>query len=107
MAAQSVPLRRGEHVDAGDDEIGLPRRSRPLIIGTHRAAAVDDPDDERPSAFERARDSGWLAPALLALLALLLILSAYVVGRAFAGHVASSNSSGRTVVGRVQLAAAT
>ena len=44
--------------------------------------------------YERARDSGWLAPALLAVLALLLVVSAYVVGRAFAGHVAGRGASG-------------
>lgn len=92
MAAQSVPLHRGEHVDAGDDKLGLPRRIRPLLIGTHRATA--EPDDESPTAYERARDSGWLAPTLLAVLALLLVVSAYVVGRAFAGHVAERSGSG-------------
>jgi hypothetical protein len=92
MAAQSVPLRRGEHVDAGDDEVGLPRRTRPLRIGTHR---VSKPEREEPSAFERARDSGWLAIALLAALALLLVVGAYVLGRAFASHVAGGSSSAR------------
>ncbi len=108
MAAQSVPLRQGEHAEVEDDEIGLPRRTRPLRIGTHRLserrrvppvpapAAEPSPadDDEGASAYERARVSGWLAPTLLAVLALLLVVSAYVVGRAFAGHVAQRGGSG-------------
>ena len=49
--------------------------------------------DDSPTLFERVRDSGWLVPSLLALLALLLILSAYVVGRAFAGRVAADGST--------------
>ena len=91
MAAQSVPSRSGEHVDAGDDEVGLPRRTRPLAIGTHRV--TKEPAEEAPSAYERVRVSGWLAPTLLAVLALLLVVSAYVVGRAFTGHVAGRGTT--------------
>ena len=37
--------------------------------------------------FEKITDSPWLVPLLLTLLALLLILGAYAIGRAFAGRV--------------------
>ncbi len=74
-----------EAADAWDD---LPERTRPIRLGTHR-----QPDEERdPTAYERLRDSGWLVPVLLLLLGLLLVLGAYVLGRAFATHVATKGS---------------
>ena len=51
-----------------------------------------DYDDDGPTWFERIRDSGWFVPFLLVLLALLLVLGAYVVGRRFADQVAVSSS---------------
>jgi hypothetical protein len=85
--------------DEGDTlEPRLPRRRGPLRVGTHRAEEVYD--DDTPTVFERVRDSAWFVPLLLALLALLLILGAYAVGRRFAGEVqgSASSSSGPTLV---------
>ena len=58
-------------------------------MGTHRTAA-EEHDDDRPTWFENIRGSTWFVPLLLALLALLLILGAYALGRSFAGRVDSS-----------------
>ena len=67
-----------------------------LVVGTHRTESYD----EQPTAFERVTDSPWFVPLLLTLLALLLILGAYAVGRAFAGKVNddAGGSSEPTVV---------
>lgn len=76
-------------VDAeADDADELPVRRGPLRIGTHRTADTYASEDDTPTWFERVRDSGWLVPFLLVLLALLLILGAYAVGRRFADQVA-------------------
>ena len=85
MAAQSVPLRRGEHADGGDDEGGLPRRTRPIRVGAHRD------EHAAPNAYERVRDTVWFVPVLLLLLGLLMVLLAYVVGRQFSAHVGVSS----------------
>jgi hypothetical protein len=61
----------------------LPARKGRLVVGTHRTEAYD----EEPTFFERVSNSAWFVPLLLALLAVLLILGAYAVGRAFAGKV--------------------
>ena len=42
--------------------------------------------------IEKVSDSPWFVPVLLALLALLLILGAYAVGRAFAGKVKATRA---------------
>jgi hypothetical protein len=105
LAAQSGgPQHRGDPEDAeGPEERGgadddtvetrLPRRPGPLRVGTHRSEE-DDAGDERATPYERVRDSRWFVPVLLALLALLLILGAYAVGRRFADHVQDSSGSG-------------
>ena len=67
----------------GDDTDELPARRGRLVVGTHRTESYD----EEPTFFERVSDSAWFVPLLLAMLALLLILGAYAVGRAFAGKV--------------------
>ncbi len=54
-------------------------------MGTHRVE--EEYDDEAPTWFERVRDSQWFVPLLLALLASLLILGAYAVGRRFADRM--------------------
>ena len=67
----------------------LPRRRGPLRVGTHRRVAEEQYDD-RPTWFEGVRESTWFVPLLLALLALLLILGAYALGRELAGRVDQS-----------------
>ena len=96
LAAQTVGAQhRDESDDAAEadlDEADLPVRRGPIRVGTHRTEEVYD--DEAPTWFERIRDSQWFVPLLLALLALLLILGAYAVGRRFAGEVAGDNEPG-------------
>ena len=70
-----------------DGEPPLPVRRGPIRVGTHRIE--EEYDDDAPTWFERIRDSQWFVPLLLALLALLLILGAYAVGRRFADQVNS------------------
>ncbi len=53
------------------------------MVGTHRTEQYDD----EPTVIEKVTDSPWFVPLLLTLLALLLILGAYAVGRAFADKV--------------------
>ena len=107
LAAQTVGQHREdpappdesvEEVDEYDDpaERPLPRRGGPLRVGTHRTAEVYD--DDSPTWFERIRDSTWFVPLLLALLALLLILGAYAVGRNLAGRVDQSPKTDGLVV---------
>ena len=85
-----------EEKDNGDDDTAeqpLPRRRGPLRVGTHRTAA-EEYDDNRPTWFESIRGSTWFVPLLLALLALLLILGAYALGRSFSGQLDGGRSSG-------------
>ncbi len=94
LAAQTdAPQHREDpepEVERVDSEVGdegveepLPERRGPLIVGTHRT----EDDEYAPTWFERVRDSSWFVPLLLALLAMLLILGAYALGRSFAGQV--------------------
>jgi hypothetical protein len=86
LRAQSVPSKQGDHADRAAstwlDSAGLPVRTRPIRVGTHRGETGTE-----PSAYERARDSVWFVPALLLALAALLLIGAYVAGRMFASHV--------------------
>ncbi len=77
-----------EYDDTETVEQPLPRRRGPMRVGTHREP--EEYDDDNPTWFENIRDSTWFVPLLLALLALLLILGAYAVGRGFAGQVEES-----------------
>jgi hypothetical protein len=63
----------------------LPRRHGALRVGTHRAA--ESYAERAPTRFERVRDSAWFVPALLLVLALLLIIGAYTAGRAFSNRI--------------------
>lgn len=84
LAAQSEGVADEEEPPrGGTDTDELPVRRGRLVVGTHRTEAYDD----EPTTFEKVSDSPWFVPVLLALLALLLILGAYAVGRAFAGKV--------------------
>jgi hypothetical protein len=98
LAAQSGGPQHREDPDPEDDgedgaadgddaaevfEDPVPERRGPIIVGTHR---IED-DEYAPTWFERIRDSSWFVPLLLALLAILLILGAYALGRSFADHV--------------------
>ena len=76
----------GIAVDAEDgvEDMSLPVRRGPIRVGTHR---TEDEYDDTPTWFERIRDSHWFVPLLLVLLALLLIFSAYAVGKRFADQV--------------------
>jgi hypothetical protein len=104
LAAQAEEADSGQHADAGLDEGGLARRRSPIRVGTHRSRAArpeppprvepELPDvDGDPTWFERMRDSAWFVPVLLLLLGLLLILGAYVFGRAFADRVGEDASA--------------
>ncbi len=75
----------------GDGSSELPLRRGPLRVGTHRVE--EDYDGGAPSWFERIRDSQWFVPLLLALLAMLLILGAYAVGRRFTEQVTAGSGS--------------
>ncbi|MCW2761832.1 MAG: hypothetical protein JWR85_2033 [Marmoricola sp.] len=75
---------------AWEDDEELPRRRGPLIVGTHRSEQGYSDD---PTWFERVRDSTWFVPILLAMLAMLLVLGAYAVGRRFAGQVGDESPS--------------
>jgi len=79
---------------AGEDDaegVGhrLPERSGPIVVGTHRS----EEDEYTPSWFEKVRDSSWFVPLLLAMLAMLLILGAYALGRSFADQVRHDTGS--------------
>ena len=76
-----------DEAENGDDveDIPLPVRRGPIRVGTHRTE--ENEYDDTPTWFERVRDSHWFVPLLLALLALLLVLGAYAVGRRFADRV--------------------
>jgi hypothetical protein len=95
LAAQSEGPQHREDPEpeweADDDEaeVRLPERHGELRVGTHRT----EDDEYAPTWFERVRDSSWFVPLLLALLAMLLILGAYAVGRRFAGQVDAGRSS--------------
>jgi hypothetical protein len=96
----------GDAGDAGDEhdtlETLLPHRSGPLRVGTHRSEYDEVDTDDSPGWFDRISHSTWFVPLLLAILALMLILGAYAVGRAFSGQVGSEESSGdepRLVIG--------
>ena len=123
LAAQSDgPGHRSVAEPDETDEDALPRRRGPARVGTHRTrpAGPDGPGPEsRPSsptrresafedepsgpatAYERIRDSRWFVPLLLGLLAALLVLGAYAVGRAFSARVGEDRggSSSSVVVG--------
>jgi hypothetical protein len=89
------PTPPDEVEDEADDAAAqaLPRRPGPPRVGTHRTAA-EEQDDDRATWFENIRGSTWFVPLLLALLALLLILGAYVLGRSFSGQLDGGRSSG-------------
>jgi hypothetical protein len=76
---------REDDREVDGDGVGhrLPERSGPIIVGTHRT----EDDDYAPTGFEKVRDSSWFVPLLLAVLAMLLILGAYALGRSFADQV--------------------
>ncbi len=89
LAAQSEGVPDEEEPATRDtDTDELPVRRGRLVVGTHRTEAYDD----EPTMFEKISDSPWFVPLLLALLALLLVLGAYAVGRTFADKV--NNDSG-------------
>jgi hypothetical protein len=92
--AEDSAADEGGERSAVEDTDELPVRQGPIRIGTHRSALRYAQDDEPPTWFERVRDSGWLVPVLLVLLALLLILGAYTVGRGFADRVGGDATSG-------------
>ncbi|ROR92555.1 hypothetical protein [Nocardioides aurantiacus] len=78
VAASSAPVRPAPDVD-------LPERRGRLVVGTHR----QEPDvlGAGEPWFDHVRDSRMFVPVLLATLALLLVLGAYVIGRAFTAAV--------------------
>ena len=96
MAAQSRETHRrldDEHEDEAQEteESALPPRRGRLLVGTHRGEPPASEPPPRPSVPRPAPDTGtraWVVPVvLLVLLALLLVLGAYVVGRVFSDSV--------------------
>ena len=85
-----------EYEDTETVEQPLPRRRGPMRVGTHRTA--DEEYDDRQTWFEGVSESNWFVPLLLALLALLLILGAYALGRELAGRVDQSPRANGLVV---------
>ena len=71
------------------------RRSGSVLPPATPAQELDDLDE--PTAFERVRDSRWFVPVLLLLLAVLLVVGAYAVGRAFSGSVGDAGGPPDTV----------
>lgn len=69
-----------------------PHRSQGSVLPPP-ASPRDADDVEGPTAYERVRDSRWFVPVLLLLLAVLLVVGAYVVGRAFSGSVGGAGGS--------------
>lgn len=68
--------------DTPASDLDLPERRGRLVVGTHRQEPVGE-----DTWFDHVRDSRLFVPALLAALALLLVLGAYVLGRAFTAAV--------------------
>jgi hypothetical protein len=90
MESQSEGTHHSAEADTDvEDTDELPQRRGRLVVGTHRTEVYD----EEPSVFEKVTDSSWFVPLLLAMLALLLILGAYAVGRAFADKVNKDTGS--------------
>ncbi len=88
--AQDTEPDEGDSSDTRGEMPALPRRRGRLRIGTHRSEAAYD--DTTPGGFDRLRDSAWFVPLLLALLATVLILGAYFLGKRFAEQVQSGTS---------------
>lgn len=105
-----APLRVGTHrprtVDASDSGPRSPKapvhraeRRQEARPGRGPASLLPQPspqiEDEldEPTAYERVRDSRWFVPVLLVLLAVLLVVGAYAVGRAFSGSVGEAVGS--------------
>jgi hypothetical protein len=85
LAAQSPhPHRRlrRDLDDIFDDPEALPEREEYPLSGTHR--------DDDLTTWQRIRSEPWFVPALLLVIALLLVLAAYLLGLAFAAHLNSS-----------------
>ena len=82
--ARAEPVER-RHEDRSERE----RRS----VLPQAAPPREDDEVEEPTAYERVRDSRWFVPVLLLLLAVLLVLGAYAVGRAFSGSVGDAGGS--------------
>ena len=96
MAAQSRETHRRLDDDrqggaSEAEESALPPRRGRLLVGSHRGEAPTREPPPRPSVPRAAGDTGsraWLVPVvLLVVLALLLVLGAYVVGRVFSESV--------------------
>ena len=83
-----TPRSRRSHQRADEPSTReLPREREGSFVGGGLGGPRDDEPPEEATAYERVRDSRWFVPLLLALLAALLVLGAYAVGRAFSGRV--------------------
>jgi hypothetical protein len=83
-----VPAREGPGSEPDEDE-----PSEDSVAFFDSAEVEEAHEVGAPSLFERVRDSGWLVPLLLLILAVLLVAGAYAVGRVFSGSVAGADSS--------------
>ena len=96
MAEQTAGARHRtaeEQDDAGEDTPDderwahrMPRRAGPPREGTHRGPDAGSPSDVVPKPRSQ-RESRWIAPALLTLIAVTLVVLAYVLGRIFASSL--------------------
>lgn len=81
----------------------LPRRRRTLAGGARRDDATEE--DPGPASHEKAwHQHRWFVPVLLTLIALLLVLGAFALGRVLA-ESADGDASGAVVTGGVTPAA--
>ncbi len=88
-AAAPEPAPAPSREKGSEDTDELPARQGRLVVGTHRTEEYD----EQPTVIQRITDSAWFVPLLLALLAALMILGAYAIGRAFSGQVDEESGS--------------
>lgn len=99
-----------------EDEVDLAEEAREIApvasVGRAPAAVESEPAEREPVGADRSevaevadasprRRPGWLAPVLLALIALLLVIAAYVVGRVLSHDVEKdeSDKGGATMSG--------
>lgn len=96
LAAQTGGLRDGGGDPAADvehlDEVEN-RDDETVSEGWSRTASRDSDYDERQTWFDSARASAWFVPVLLVVLLAVLIIGAYLIGRAFSDQVGKDGAA--------------